>query len=177
MDRAPSSVLDIIRQPYIVATENDALNGVCMLFGHLLTGAAQVFSDVRTYWSPDAIERVTGYRPTGLAESGVLHLINSGPSALDGTGQQETDGKPAIKSWWEVTTDDADKCLKATEWCAGVTEYFRGGGWSTDFLTRGGMPVTMSRLNLVQGLGPSWSASFPCTFAGTLLDVPYTLQR
>ena len=143
-----------IRQPYIVATENDALNGVCMLFGHLLTGAAQVFSDVRTYWSPDAIERVTGYRPTGLAENGVLHLINSGPSALDGTGQQEIDGKPAIKPWWDVTAEDVAKCLEATEWCPGVTEYFRGGGWSTDFLTRGGMPVTMSRLNLVRGLGP-----------------------
>jgi L-fucose isomerase len=143
-----------IRQPYIVATENDALNGVCMLFGHLLTGAAQVFSDVRTYWSAGAIERVTGYRPTGLAENGVLHLINSGPSALDGTGQQDVDGKPVIKPWWEVTPEEAAKCLEATEWCAGVTEYFRGGGWSTDFTTRSGMPITMSRLNLVQGLGP-----------------------
>jgi L-fucose/D-arabinose isomerase len=145
---------DGIRQPYIVATENDALNGVSMLFGHLLTGAAQIFSDVRTYWSADAIERVTGYRPTGLAENGVLHLINSGPSALDGTGQQEVDGKPAIKPWWEVTPAEAAQCLEATEWCAGVTEYFRGGGWSTDFTTRGGMPITLSRLNLVQGLGP-----------------------
>ncbi len=98
-----------IRQPYIVATENDALNGVCMLFGHLLTGGAQIFSDVRTYWSPDAIERVTGYRPTGLAENGVLHLINSGPSALDGTGQQEINGKPAIKPWWDVTPEDTEK--------------------------------------------------------------------
>jgi L-fucose isomerase len=144
-----------IRQPYIVATENDALNGVCMLFGHLLTGAAQVFSDVRTYWSADAIERVTDYRPTGIAENGVLHLINSGPSALDGTGQQDVGGKPAIKPWWDVTPEDAVKCLEATAWCAGVTEYFRGGGWSTDFTTRGGMPITMSRLNLVAGLGPA----------------------
>jgi L-fucose isomerase len=143
-----------IRQPYIIATENDALNGVCMLFGHLLTGAAQIFSDVRTYWSADAIERVTGYRPTGLAENGVLHLINSGPSALDGTGQQEIDENPVIKPWWDVTPEEAAKCLEATEWCAGVTEYFRGGGWSTDFTTRGEMPVTMSRLNLVAGLGP-----------------------
>ena len=156
-----------IRQPYIVATENDALNGVCMLFGHLLTGAAQVFSDVRTYWSPDAIERVTGYRPTGLAENGVLHLINSGPSALDGTGQQEIDGKPAIKPWWDVTAEDAAKCLEATEWCPGVTEYFRGGGWSTDFLTRGGMPVTMSRLNLVRGLGPVFQLA-----EGFIVDLP-----
>jgi L-fucose isomerase len=143
-----------IRQPYIVATENDALNGVCMLFGHLLTGSAQIFSDVRTYWSADAIERVTGYRPTGLAENGVLHLINSGPSALDGTGVQEIDGKPVIKPWWDITPEEAAMCLEATEWCASITEYFRGGGWSTDFTTRGGMPITMSRLNLVRGLGP-----------------------
>jgi L-fucose isomerase len=144
-----------IRQPYIIATENDALNGVCMLFGHLLTGSAQIFSDVRTYWSPDAIERVTGYRPTGLAENGVLHLINSGPSALDGTGQQELDGQPVMKPWWEVSPEEAVKCLKATEWHPSITEYFRGGGWSSDFLTRGGMPVTMCRINLVQGLGPA----------------------
>jgi L-fucose isomerase len=126
-----------------------------MLFGHLLTGGAQIFSDVRTYWSPDSIERVTGYRPTGLAENGVLHLINSGPSALDGTGQQESDGKPAMKPWWEITPGEVAKCLEATEWRAAVTEYFRGGGWSSDFLTRGGMPITMSRINLVQGLGPA----------------------
>jgi len=156
-----------IRQPYIIATENDSLNGVCMLFGHLLTGAAQIFSDVRTYWSPDAIERVTGYRPTGLAENGVLHLINSGPSALDGTGQQDMDGKPAIKPWWEVTPEDAGKCLDATEWCAGVTEYFRGGGWSTDFLTRGGMPVTLSRINLIGGLGPVLQVA-----EGHIVDLP-----
>lgn len=143
-----------IRQPYIIATENDALNGICMLFGHLLSGRAQIFSDVRTYWSPQAIKRVTGYNPTGSAEQGVLHLINSGPSALDGTGQQEINGKPVIKPWWQVTKEDVARCLEATEWCPSVTEYFRGGGWSTDFLTRGGMPVTMSRLNLIQGLGP-----------------------
>jgi L-fucose isomerase len=143
-----------IRQPYIVATENDSLNGICMLFGHLLTGSAQVFSDVRTYWSADSIERVTGYRPDGLAKDGVLHLINSGPSALDGTGQQEIDGKPAIKPWWDVTEEDADKCLNEVQWCTSMVEYFRGGGWSTDFLTRGEMPVTMSRINLVKGLGP-----------------------
>ncbi len=143
-----------IRQPYIVATENDSLNGVSMLFGHLLTGAAQVFSDVRTYWSPDSIERVTGYRPEGLAKNGVLHLINSGPSALDATGEQEIDGKPVMKPWWDVTEEDAKKCLNAVEWCTSSVEYFRGGGWSTDFLSRGEMPVTMSRINLVKGLGP-----------------------
>jgi L-fucose isomerase len=146
---------DGIRQPYIVATENDALNGASMLFGHLLTGTAQVFADVRTYWSPESIERVTGYKPTGKAAGGILHLINSGPAALDGTGQMSVDGRPAIKPFWEVTPEDVERCLGATTWHAGIVEYFRGGGWSTDFVTRGGMPVTMSRLNLVKGLGPA----------------------
>lgn len=156
-----------IRQPYIVATENDALNGVCMLFGHLLSGSAQIFSDVRTYWSPVAIERVTGYRPTGIAEQGVLHLINSGPTALDGTGQQEIEGKPVIKPWWLVNPMDVSRCMEATEWCPSITEYFRGGGWSTDFLTRGEMPVTMSRINLIKGLGPALQLA-----EGTIVDLP-----
>jgi L-fucose isomerase len=143
-----------IREPYILATENDALNGVCMLFGHLLTGTAQVFADVRTYWSPEAIQRVTGYKPTGLAEGGVLHLINSGPAALDGTGRQTKDGRPVIKPFWEITPEEVARCLDATTWHAAIVEYFRGGGWSTSFVTSGGMPVTMSRLNLVRGLGP-----------------------
>lgn len=156
-----------IRQPYIVATENDSLNGTCMLFGHLLTGAAQVFSDVRTYWSPEAIQRVTGYAPTGMAEEGILHLINSGPSALDGTGLQEIDGKPAIKSWWQVTPEEVVKCLDATSWHPSVTEYFRGGGWSTDFLTRGGMLVTLSRLNIVKGVGPVLQIA-----EGAIVDLP-----
>ena len=144
-----------IRQPYMVATENDALNGVSMLFGHLLTGSAQIFADVRTYWSPAAVKRVTGYDLDGRAGGGVLHLINSGPAALDGTGQQERNGKPVIKPWWEITPGDARRCLEATTWHAGMTEYFRGGGWSTQFRTRGGMPMTMCRLNLVKGLGPA----------------------
>jgi L-fucose isomerase len=144
-----------MRQPYIVATENDALNGVCMLFGHLLTGAAQVFADVRTYWSPEAIRRVTGYEPAGRAAGGILHLINSGPAALDGTGQQSVGGQPAIKPYWEVTPEEVAACLDATTWHAGSLGYFRGGGWSTEFITRGGMPVTMSRLNLIKGLGPA----------------------
>lgn len=138
-----------IRQPFIVATENDALNAGSMLLGHLLTGSAQLFSDVRTYWSPAAIARVTG-----RAEDGVLHLINSGPSALDWTGQQSRDGQPTVKAWWEVTADEASKCLEATKWCASIVEYFPGGGWSTDFVTRGRIPVTMCRINLVKGLGP-----------------------
>lgn len=143
-----------IRQPYILATENDALNGVSMLLGHLLTGTAQVFSDVRTYWSPQAVQRVTGHELTGPAADGFLHLINSGPTALDGTGQQEIDGQPAIKPYWEVTPEEAGRCLEATTWHPGTVEYFRSGGWSSHFRTRGGMPVTMTRINLVKGLGP-----------------------
>ncbi len=144
-----------IRQPYMLATENDSLNGVTMLFGHLLTGGAQVFADVRTYWSPDAVERVTGYRPDGLAENGFLHLINSGPAALDGTGEALMDGKPVMKPWWEVTPEDARKMLDATTFHPAITEYFRGGGWSTRYRTRGGMPVTLARINIVKGLGPA----------------------
>jgi len=143
-----------IRQPYIVATENDALNGVAMLFGHLLTGTAQIFSDVRTYWSPEAVKRVTGHDLEGAAAGGFLHLINSGPTALDGTGQQTLDGQPVIKPFWEVTAEEAGRCLDATTWHAGTVEYFRSGGWSTCFKTKGDMPVTMSRINLVKGLGP-----------------------
>ncbi|MBK8934326.1 MAG: L-fucose isomerase [Chloroflexi bacterium] len=156
-----------IRQPYIIATENDALNGVSMLFGHLLTGAAQIFADVRTYWSADAVKRVTGYELTGHAADGILHLINSGPAALDGTGQQTQDGQPVMKPWWDITPEDAQACLEATTWHAGMTEYFRGGGWSSKFRTRGGMPMTMCRLNLIKGLGPAlqiaegWSVDLP----------------
>ncbi|HFJ9405816.1 TPA: L-fucose isomerase [Bacillus paranthracis] len=143
-----------IRPPYIMATENDSLNGVTMLFGHLLTNTAQVFADVRTYWSPEAVERVTGHKPEGLAEHGFIHMINSGSAALDGTGQQTKDGKPAIKPFWEITEEEAQKCLAATSWRPASTGYFRGGGFSSDFLTKGNMPVTAARLNLVKGLGP-----------------------
>lgn len=143
-----------VRQPYIVATENDALNGTSMLFGHLLTGGAQLFADVRTYWSPEAVRRVTGHTLAGAAAGGILHLINSGPAALDWTGAQTRDGAPAVKPWWEITEAEAARCLDATRWCTSMVEYFPGGGWSTDFLTRGGMPATMFRLNLVRGLGP-----------------------
>lgn len=144
-----------IRQPFIVATENDCLNAATMLFGHLLTGGAQVFADVRTYWSPDAVKRVTGHKLKGRAEGGILHLINSGPAALDGTGQQEIDGKPAMKPWWDITPEEAQRCLQATEWCPAITEYFCGGGWSTRFRTRGDMPITAARINIIKGLGPA----------------------
>ncbi|UNK16488.1 L-fucose isomerase [Paenibacillus sp. N3/727] len=142
------------RSPYIVATENDSLNGVNMLFGYLLTNTAQIFADVRTYWSPASVERVTGHKLEGKAEGGILHLINSGSAALDGTGEQERDGKPAMKPFWEITDEEVERTLKASQWRPASLEYFRGGGFSTDYLTRGGMPMTMSRLNLVKGLGP-----------------------
>ena len=143
-----------IRQPYIVATENDALNGASMLWGHLLTGTAQLFADVRTYWSPEAVQRVTGHTLTGHAAGGFLHLINSGPAALDWTGEQSQNGQPALKPFGQITAEEVKACLQATQWRPGTLEYFRGGGYSTDFTTRGGMPVTMCRINLVKELGP-----------------------
>ncbi|MFP3091193.1 L-fucose isomerase [Treponema sp. TIM-1] len=143
-----------IRSPYIVATENDCLNGVSMLFGHLLTGTAQIFSDVRTYWSPAAIERVSGWKPEGGAANGLIHLINSGATTLDGTGRQRKDGKPAMKPFWEISPDEAGACLDAVQWRYASLGYFRGGGYSSDFITDGDMPVTMCRLNLIKGVGP-----------------------
>ncbi|MEN6296557.1 MAG: L-fucose isomerase, partial [Rectinema sp.] len=143
-----------IRQPYLVATENDSLNGVSMLFGHLLTGSAQIFSDVRTYWSPEAVQRVTGWKPSGLSENGFIHLINSGATCLDGTGCERLGGQPAMKPWWQVESGEAKAALKATQWRYASLGYFRGGGYSSDFLTEGGMPVTMTRVNFVRGLGP-----------------------
>ncbi len=143
------------RAPYIVATENDALNAVSMLFGHLLTNTAQIFADVRTYWSPEAVRRVTGHELSGEASGGFLHLINSGPAALDGTGEQTIDGRPAMKPFWEITDTEVEACLKATTWHPSITEYFPGGGWSTRYRTRGGMPATIFRINLIRGLGPA----------------------
>ncbi|GBF71806.1 L-fucose isomerase [Paenibacillus sp. 598K] len=142
------------REPYILATENDSLNGVVMLMGHLLTNTAQVFADVRSYWSPDAVERVAGVRPGGLAAGGFIHLINSGPAALDGTGEQQLGGEPAMKPHWAITDEEVQRCLAAVSWCPANREYFRGGGYSTDFTTRGGMKVTVVRLNLIHGIGP-----------------------
>lgn len=143
-----------IREPFVVATENDSLNGVAMLFGHLLTDTAQVFADIRTYWSPDAVKRVTGKELTGIAANGVIHLINSGSAALDGTGQQTKDGSPAMKPYWDITPEEAQKCLDATLWRPAHAGYFRGGGYSSNFLTKGSMPITLSRVNLIKGLGP-----------------------
>jgi L-fucose isomerase len=143
-----------IRPPYLVATENDAMNGVPMLFGYLLTNTAQMFSDIRTYWSPEAIKRVTGSKPTGLAANGIIHLINSGASALDFSGRQTRKGESCIKPYWEISSKDALDCLKATLWPPADRGYFRGGGFSSQFDTKGIMPVTISRVNLVKGLGP-----------------------
>ncbi len=142
------------RAPYVLATENDCLNGVGMLFNHLLTAKAQIFSDVRTYWSPEAIARATGWKPDGDAAGGVIHLINSGSTCLDGTGEMTVDGKPGIKPFWDVTAADMNACLKATKFCPAAAYYFRGGGFSPDFTPTGGMPRTMVRLTLVAGLGP-----------------------
>ena len=143
------------REPIIVATENDALNGVTMLFMHLLTQKAQMFSDVRTYWSPEAVERVTGKRLTGVAAQGMIHLINSGATTLDANGYAEdAQGQPTMKHWWDLTDKDEAAILEHTIWPPADRDYFRGGGFSSCFLTRGGMPMTMARLNLVKGLGP-----------------------
>jgi L-fucose isomerase len=163
-----------IRQPFIFATENDSLNGATMLFGNLLTNTAQIFADVRTYWSPAAVKRVTGYQLEGPAASGLIHLINSGAATLDATGWQERDGQPAMKPFWEITPAEVDKCLAATTWYPANTGYFRGGGFSSGFLTRGGIPITMSRLNLVKGLGPvlqlaeGWTVDLPAKVHTTL---------
>ncbi|HNW59659.1 MAG TPA: L-fucose isomerase [bacterium] len=164
------------RQPYLLATENDALNGVSMLFGHLLTNTAQMFSDVRTYWSPAAIRRVTGHALSGAAENGVIHLINSGASALDFTGRQTLAGAPAVKPFWEIHAAEVEACLNATSWPPAIDEYFRGGGYSSEFLTRGTMPLTMTRINLVQGIGPvlqlaeGWSVDLPDRVNKALVD-------
>ncbi|MBK7213084.1 MAG: L-fucose isomerase [Bacteroidales bacterium] len=165
-----------IRQPYLVATENDSLNGVAMLFGHLLTSTAQMFSDVRTYWSPEAVKRVTGKELQGKAENGIIHLINSGASALDFSGRQEKNGSPVIKPFWEISEAEAKACLDNTSWPPAIYEYFRGGGFSSEFLTRGNMPVTMSRINLIKGLGPvlqlaeGWTVDLPEEMNQALVD-------
>ncbi|HEX7754569.1 MAG TPA: L-fucose isomerase, partial [Niabella sp.] len=143
-----------IRSPYMVATENDCYNGVSMLFNYLLTNTAQIFADVRTYWSPEATERVSGWKPDGRAENGFIHLINSGSATLDGTGRQSRNGEPALKPFWEIKNQEAAACLEATTWSPSNRDYMRGGGYSSTFLTKGGMPVTMCRLNLIKGQGP-----------------------
>ena len=158
------------REPYILATENDTLNGVCMLFGKLLTGRAQIFADVRTYWSSDAVKRVTGYELEGKAKEadGFIHLINSGAACVDASGEaKDENGIPVMKKWWEMTDKDIDACMAATTWPYADLGYFRGGGYSSRFVTKAQMPVTMLRLNMVKGLGPvmqiaeGWTVCLP----------------
>ena len=158
------------REPYVLATENDVLNGLGMLFMKLLTNKAQIFADVRTYWSGDAVKRVTGYEIEGKAKEadGFIHLINSGAACLDANGEsKDADGNNVMKVWYDVTEEDQDAMLKATTWNAADNGYFRGGGFSSRFLTQAEMPATMIRLNLVKGLGPvlqiaeGWTLNLP----------------
>ncbi|WP_024613207.1 L-fucose isomerase [Clostridium sp. Ade.TY] len=144
-----------LREAFVFATENDSLNAVPMLFGHLLTNTAQIFADVRTYWSPEAVKRVTGKTLPNEAKNGFIHLINSGAATLDASGRQtDADGNPTMKPFWEITQNEVKDCLSATTWHPAVNEYFRGGGFSSKFLSKGNMPLTMSRICLVDGLGP-----------------------
>ena len=166
------------REPYILATENDVLNGLGMLFIKLLTNRAAMFSDVRTYWSAEACERASGYKIDGkaLENGGFIHLINSGATALDACGEcvDET-GAHVMKKWWEVTEEDIQKMTEATTWPAADNGYFRGGGFSSSFTTRAEMPATMIRLNLVKGLGPvlqiaeGWTVQLPDDVTKTLM--------
>ena len=165
------------KAPTPFATENDTLNGVAMMLGTLVTGSAPCFHDVRTYWSPEACERVTGYKPEGKAKDGFIHLINSGATALDGSGASKNDkGEGCMKPFWEMTQEDIDACLEATDWCRANYEYFRGGGFSSHFRCRAEMPVTMLRVNIIDGIGPvmqiaeGYTADLPDN-AHTTIDV------
>ena len=156
------------KMPTPFATENDTLNGVAMMLGTLVTGTAPCFHDVRTYWSPEACERVTGYKPEGVAANGFIHLINSGATALDGCGASTNEkGEHVMKPFWEMTDKDVSACLEATDWCRANYEYFRGGGFSSHFRCSAEMPVTMLRINIVEGVGPvlqlaeGWTANLP----------------
>ena len=164
------------KQPLILATENDNCNGIAMLFENLLTGRASIFADVRTYWSPEAVERVTGWKPEGLAKNGFMHLINSGAAALDGSGAcRDEQGKGVMKRWWEVTESDISAMLRATEFSPANRGYFRGGGFSSSYSTESEMPVTLARVNMVEGLGytlqisEGWTVTLPKEVDRTLL--------
>ncbi|MBR5397426.1 MAG: L-fucose isomerase [Bacteroidales bacterium] len=143
------------REPTVLATENDSLNGTAMLLAHLLTNLPQIFSDVRTYWSPEAVRRVTGKELTGTAAPGIIHLINSGATTMDGCGQStDAEGKPCMKTFWDMTDEDEKKCLENCWWMPADRDYFRGGGYSIHFVSKGDFPATMMRVNIVDGLGP-----------------------
>lgn len=161
-----------IRAPFMVATENDSLNGVSMLFNYLLTNTAQIFADVRTYWSPESVEGVSGWKPDGKAQNGFIHLINSGSATLDGTGRQRADGRPVMKPFWAISDEEKQACLDATTWYPANTGYFRGGGYSSKFLTKGEMPVTMCRLNLIKGIGPVLQIA-----EGWTIDIPENVHQ
>ena len=167
------------REPYTLATENDVLNGLGMLFMRLLTHRAQIFADVRTYWSPEAVKRMTGYDLEGKAaqNGGIIHLLNSGAACLDASGVcTDEEGKAVMKQWWDVTPEDIEKMTNATVWCEAGFDNFRGGGFSSHFVTRAEMPATMIRLNLVQGLGPvlqiaeGWTVQLPDEVTDTLME-------
>ncbi len=167
------------REPYTLATENDVLNGLGMLFMRLLTHRAQIFADVRTFWSPEATKRVTGYDLEGKAKEngGIIHLLNSGAACLDACGEcKDEDGNAIMKRWWEVTEEDIKKMTNATVWCEAGFDNFRGGGFSSHFTTRAEMPVTMIRLNLVKNLGPvlqiaeGWTVQLPDEVSDTLME-------
>ena len=167
------------REPFTFATENDVLNGIGMLFMSLLTNRAQIFADVRTFWSPEAAKRVTGYDFTGRAKEngGIIHLLNSGAACLDASGEcRDADGNPVMKKWWEVTDEDIEKMTGATVWCEAGFDNFRGGGFSSHFVTRAEMPATMIRLNLVKGLGPvlqiaeGWTVNLPDEVTDVLME-------
>ena len=161
-----------LRSPFIVATENDSLNGVSLLFNYLLTNTPQIFADVRTYWSPQSVERVAHWKPEGNAANGFIHLINSGSATLDGTGCETIDGKPAMKPFWQIDENEVAACLEATTWYPANNGYFRGGGYSSKFVTKGGMPVTMCRLNLVKGIGPVLQIA-----EGETIDLPENVHK
>ena len=153
-----------VKAPTPFATENDTLNGVSMMLGTLLTNTAPCFHDVRTYWSPEAVERVTGWKPDGAAQNGFIHLINSGATALDGTGAAKNEkGEGCMKPFWEMTEEDVKACLAATDWCRANYQYFRGGGFSSHFKTQAEMPVTMLRANIVDGVGLVLQIAEGCT--------------
>lgn len=167
------------REPYTLATENDVLNGLGMLFMRLLTHRAQIFADVRTYWSPEATKRVTGYDLEGKAKEngGIIHLLNSGAACLDACGEcKDENGNAIMKRWWEVTDEDIKKMTDATVWCEAGFDNFRGGGFSSHFTTRSEMPATMIRLNLVKGLGPvlqiaeGWTVNLPDEVSDALME-------
>jgi L-fucose isomerase len=167
------------KEPVILATENDNCNGLSMLFSKLLTGQASAFADVRTYWSPDAVKRVSGWQPDGKAKDGFIHLLNSGAAALDASGEaKDAKGQPVMKKWWDITDADINALTGATRWSPANRGYFRGGGYSSKFETRVEMPVTLVRVNMVNGLGPRGGSGYTLQIAeGWTLALPEKVSK